>query len=130
MNRSTVLLIDAAVSLVLGVVLAAFPRPLVEWLGAPPAESTFYPRTLGAVVIGIAIALVVEWAGRPKGFVGLGLGGAIAIDLAAAVFLAGWLLAGASDLPARGTAVLWGIVGVLVAVSVLGLLSPRNQPPR
>lgn len=122
MSRSTILLIDALVSLVLGVVLVAFPKSLVELLGLPPTETTFYPRLLGAVVIGIAIALLFEWKRRPNGRVGLGVVGAIAVDLCAALFLAGWLLVGGLDLPVRGRVLLWLIVALLVGVSGLGLL--------
>ena len=127
MSRSTVLLIDAIVSFVLGVALAAFPASLVELLGIPPAETTFYPHILGAVVIGIALALFVEWKRKPNGLVGLGLGGAIAIDLCAAVFLTGWLLFGGVDLSLRGQFVLWLVVVVLIVVSVLGLVTHRKQ---
>lgn len=127
MNRSTVLLIDALVSLALGVILLAFSKPLVELLGIPPTETIFYPSILGAVVVGIAIALFIEWKRQPDGAVGLGLGGAIAIDLCAALFLAGWLIFGRLALPLRGQILLWVIVFILVGVSGLGLFARRKQ---
>ena len=127
MTRSTILLIDAFISLVLGVALAAFAKPLVEWLGARPTDTMFYPSILGAVVIGIAIALVLECRRKPEGPVGLGLVGAVSIDLCVAWFLAGWLLAGGLDLPVRGRILLWMIVVVLLCVSGLGLVAHRKQ---
>lgn len=126
MTRHTILLIDACISLVLGVFLLVFPRQLVELLGLPPAESKFYPGILGAVVVGIAIALFRERLRKPMGPVGLGVAGAIAIDLCAALFLAGWLLLEGA-LPLWGRIVMWGIVAVLVIVSGLGAIAQRKQ---
>lgn len=121
------LLVDAVISLVLGLFLLVFPARVVELLGLPPADTMLYPGVLGAVVVGIAIALFLEWKRKPQGRVGLGLGGAVAIDLSAALFLAGWLLFGAAHVPARGRIVLWAIVAVLATVSGLGLAAKRQQ---
>jgi hypothetical protein len=41
----------------------------------------FYPNALGGVLSGIGIALLIEAFREPNGLVGLGLGGAIAINL-------------------------------------------------
>ncbi|MCC9609070.1 hypothetical protein LOC68_07080 [Blastopirellula sp. JC732] len=130
MTRSTILLFDAIISLALGVFLAAFPRALVELLGLPATETVFYPSLLGGVVIGIAIALFYEWKLAASGRSGAGLGvrGAMAIDLSAAAFLAGWLICGDLELPMRGVVILWGIVGLLILVSVLGFLAEQNLP--
>ncbi|MBI1247992.1 hypothetical protein GC197_09150 [bacterium] len=128
MNRSLILLIDASISLVLGIVLAVFPKPLVELLGLPASETAFYPSILGAVVIGIAIALFYEWRRPSSGQIGLGVAGAIAIDLSAAMFLIGWLIVGDLNLSIRGTVILWGIVGLLIGVSILGLFARRPAP--
>lgn len=128
MLRSTILLVDAGVSLVLGVVLVVFPPPLVAWLGVPSAETAFYPSLLGAVVIGVAVALFLEWKRAPTGSVGLGTAGAIAVDLCAAFSLAGWLIFGSLDLPLRGRIVLWSVAAVLVFVSVVGLAAIRQRP--
>lgn len=128
MKRSKILLVDAAISLVLGVALAVFPNWLAELLGLPPAETKFYPSLLGAVVTGVAIALFVEWKHRPAGAAGLGVWGAIAIDLCAAVALAGWLVFGGLNLPVRGQILLWSITALLVIVSGFGLAANRTRP--
>lgn len=127
MSRSIVLLIDAIISLVLGVALVASPKPFVDLLGIPSTQAMIYPSILGAVVIGIAIALFIEWRRKPNELVGLGVGGAIAIDLCAALSLAAWLLFGGLNLPVRGRLLFWSIVVVLIAVSGLGLLSRGKQ---
>ena len=121
MARSTLLAIDAGANLLLGVLLVAFPAGLVEFLGIPSAESGFYPSVLGAVLIGIGIALIIERFRRGDYTAGLGLHGAASINLCAGVVLSAWLLFGNVDLPTRGFAVLWSLVALLVAISVLEL---------
>jgi len=77
------------------------------------------------VLIGIGVALVVEYLRKPTGPAGLGLHGAIAINLCGALFLAGWLLSGRLDIPPRGQVFLWAVVAVLTAISVLELARGR-----
>jgi hypothetical protein len=69
---------------------------------------------LGGVLIGIGIALLIE---RSRGRSGLGLAGAISINLCAGLVLAGWLLFGSLDLPLRGQLFLWLLVVLLVGIS-------------
>jgi hypothetical protein len=114
-----VLLVDSAINLVLGGLLLFFPRSVVDWLGVPASDVRFYPSLLGAVLVGIGIALIVQWRRTPNGPVGLGLGGAIAINLVAGAVLAGWLLFGGLHLPVRGCVFLWALVVLLVTVSAL-----------
>ena len=117
MFRNPVLLIDALVNLILGVALLAFRPGLAEALGVPQTGESFYPTMLGAVLFGIAVALLLECGGRPKALVGLGLGGAIAINLCGGIVLAIWLASGRSVIPMRGQAVLWSLVVILVVIS-------------
>ena len=60
MKQTVILAVDAAINVILGVLLIAFPRPLVDALGVPPSQSAFYPSILGAVLLGIGIALVIQ----------------------------------------------------------------------
>ena len=119
---SALLLVDAAINLILGLLLLAYSRPLAQLLGVPYTDVTFYPTLLGAVLFGIGIALILEaWHG-PKGFSGLGLGGAVAINLCGGVVLGGWLLLGGLHLPLRGRVFLWALVALLVGLSVVELI--------
>ena len=122
MRSSKILLVDALINLILGVLLAAFPRNVVELLGVPDTDAAFYPSILGAVLIGIAVALVVEYARSPTGPAGLGLHGAIAINLCGALFLVGWLLSGKLDILLRGEVFLWGLATLLVVISLVELV--------
>lgn len=120
MSTSILLVIDAVINLVLGAILVAFPAGLVSALGLPVTRPAFYPSILGAVLIGIGVALVVE---RVRGSSGLGLLGAITINLIGALVLAIWLLSGSLALPSRGRVLLWALVVVLGGISALELVS-------
>ena len=119
MNASRLLLfIDTVINLVLGCLLVTFPASVVSALGVPGAESAFYPSILGAVLFGIGIALLIEIVkGR-----GLGLMGAVSINLCGGIVLGGWLLFGGLHLSVRGYVFLWALVALLVGVSAIEFL--------
>ena len=112
-THKILLAVDGAVNLILGILLMLFPVGIVNRLGLPPTDTHFYPGIFGAVLLGIGIALLAEIVGQKHRFRGLGLGGAIIINLCGAVALILWLVFGALDIPLRGQIVLW-MVGVLV----------------
>jgi hypothetical protein len=101
---------------------------LVEFLGVPEAPG-FYPNLLGEVLIGIGIALFIEKGTQQGNRSGLGLKGAIAINLCAGFVLAGWLIFGNLEIPPRGYAFLWVLVIVLLGISSAELVckTPRNE---
>jgi hypothetical protein len=109
------------VNLALGGLLVVFPGPLVDYLGLPMPERAFYPSILGAVLVGIGIALLVARHDGRGSSRGLGLVGAVTINLCGGVVLAAWLLVGRLQLPVRGTVFLWLLVVLLVGLSVLEL---------
>lgn len=118
-----ILIVDAAINFALGILLLLFSSSVVTTLGIPPSSSGFYPNILGAVFIGITIALLIGASG--KGDIrrsGLGLFGAIAINLCGGSALALWLIFGHLDLPARGLAFLWSLVAVLIVLSTAELV--------
>jgi hypothetical protein len=113
--------VDAVINLALGALLLTFPRRLVQFLGVPGVSNSFYPSILGGVLIGIGLALVLEYRRTSGRMTGLGLGGALTINLCAALVLAGWLLSGKLDMPFRGRVVLWALVIILGGVSAAEL---------
>jgi hypothetical protein len=127
--RTTLLRVDGVINLILGVLLVAFPESLVETLGVPPTEDRFYPTVLGAVLFGIGIALVLEAGRLPGGIIGLGLGGAVAVNLMAASALVVWLIWGDLDLPTRGQVLLGILSAALVAISTFELWVRWNRRP-
>ena len=124
MKGRALILTDAIINLALGLLLMVFPDSLVQLLGIPPAECAFYPSILGAVLFGIGLALLLTWVRRDAG--GLGLGGAIAINLCAGIVLALWLVAGNLELPLRGSLFLWAIVVLLVGISLTEFIASRS----
>ena len=112
---------DAGLKLVLGLFLLLYPWNLVEALGMPAAALSFYPRVLGGVLIGIGIALWIDIAQRLPGM-GLGLGGAIGINLCGGLTLGGWLLGSEMNLPDRGQVLLWTLLVVVVGLSTVELV--------
>jgi hypothetical protein len=128
MTRNPVLFIDSLINLFLGTLLLAFPPGLMERLGMPQTEHSFYPTILGAVLIGIGLALLLECGGRPSGLVGLGLGGAMAINLSGRIMLATWLASGRLRIPMRGQAVLWSLVVILIVISATELYVHQRRP--
>jgi hypothetical protein len=121
MKNRLILIVDAIINFALGVLLLLtipFSDQIANFLGVPKIEHAFYPSLFGSVLVGIGIALLIEgFRERPQQMVGLGLGGAIAINLCGGILLTGWLLLGNLQLPLRGQIFLWVIAVVLVLVS-------------
>ena len=59
MQHTTLIKADAAINLILGILLMAFPAKLVKVLGIPMADLSFYPAILGGVLFGIGLTLLV-----------------------------------------------------------------------
>jgi hypothetical protein len=125
--RSPLLLADAIVNLLLGVALIWFPPPLVRALGIPNVRPAFYASVLGAVLFGIGVALLLERRSHISITAGLGLGGAVAINLSGGIVLGVWLVAGNLQLPFRGQVFLWALVLLLVGLSSVELAVHRRH---
>lgn len=127
--RTTLLRVDGVINLVLGVLLMAFPSSLVETLGVPQTEDRFYPTVLGAVLFGVGVALLLEAGRLPGGIIGLGLGGAVAINLMAASLLIFWLVWGDLEIPTRGRVLLGVLSAALITISTFELWVRWNRRP-
>jgi hypothetical protein len=107
------LLADALINLLLGLLLLLYPQWLVEALGIPVVSTAFFPNVLGGVLFGIGLALLIAYRGGAQG---LGLDGAIAINLCGAGVVVGWLVIAPHAIPPRGKITLW-----IIAVTVIGI---------
>lgn len=130
-SHRALLLVDAIVNLVLGALLLLFPFGADELLGLPVTGSAFFPSILGGVLVGIAVALLEARAGRS----GLGIDGAIAINLIGSGVLLAWLIIRPPDIPVRGLVVLWSVAVLVPAVAVAEIFhrartTADRQPPQ
>jgi hypothetical protein len=129
-KHKALLLIDGVVNLILGLLLILYPVGIMELLGLPPTQTYFYAIILGAVLFGIGIALMIELYGIPRKVRGLGVGGAIAINLCGAGTLVIWLVISPFSLPIRGRIILWSVAILVLAIAFAEIVTKSWQYPR
>jgi hypothetical protein len=125
MNRRTTLSIDALINLILAILLLLFSPKMANFFGIPYASNNFYPNILGAVLFGITIALIIEAFRNPanNNKIGLGLIGAICINLSGGFVLLLWLVFGNMSLPLKGNIFLWTLDLILLLISAIELFN-------
>ena len=116
------ILIDSIINFFLGIVLLVYSDSVVSFFGLPETDHYFYPNILGAVLFGIGIALLIEY-NRKKEFFGLGLGGAIAINMFGGTVLLLWLIWGNLNIPIQGAIILWVLDFLLIGISAFELFA-------
>jgi hypothetical protein len=121
MSETVLLAKDGAVNLALGLLLALFPRGFAQVVGIPIPSTPFYPIILGGVLVGIGLALFLQCFWGRSHVTGLGLEGAIAINLCGAGLLVALLIAGNLNIPIRGYAFLWFIAALVLGIAGLEL---------
>ena len=121
-KQEILLNIDGIINVILGVLLLLFPFGISELLGVPKSTLNFYPTILGGVILGIGIALFIERYGSKSKIRGLGLGGAIVINICAATVLLIWLIINPFDLPLRGYVILWVIAAGVLLIGIIELI--------
>lgn len=121
--KITLLTIDGVVNLLLGALLLMFPSGMIQCLGLPPVHHHFYTTILGGVLFGIGLALFIELFRGGRSARGLGLGGAIAINLCGAGVLLFWLIFKPFDLPVRGQVVLWTVAILVLGIGLIEFVS-------
>lgn len=131
MSTQKLLFVDAGINLILGAVLVLasfFPVSITNILGVPEITDGFYTSLFGAVLIGIAIALWIEARRDPmSSLVGLGLGGAVSINLCGGLLLVVWLIFGNMHLHIQGLIFLWLLALLLIAISLAELNANLRQ---
>jgi hypothetical protein len=122
-KHALLLTIDGIINLALGILLLLFPLGMAELLSLPQSTVNFYPTILGAVIFGIGIALLIERYGHTRNIRGLGLGGAIAINLCGAIALLVWLVSTPLNIPLRGYVILWSIAVIVLLIGIIEILA-------
>jgi hypothetical protein len=125
MNKRSILLIDAVVNFILAFLLGIFPKDVISFLGLPMVSNPFYASILGGVFFGIGIALLIGRSAKIKNSDGLGLRGAIAINLSGGLVLALWLMFGSLDVPLHGKIIMWALVIILCVLSIVELITTK-----
>ena len=114
---------DGIINVVLGILLLLFPLGVGDTLGMPPASNHFYTTILGGVIFGIGIALLLERYRGGSEIRGLGLAGAIAINLCGGGILFIWLIRAPFELPFHGSLILWSIAFLVLGIGILELVT-------
>jgi hypothetical protein len=117
-RQKLLLTVDAIVNLILGILLLFVPVGLARWLGLPQTRPFFYASVLGAVLVGIGLALMLEAYGASLGVRGLGLHGAIAINLCGGSAVLLQVMTVPLTMPARGRVILWTVGSVVVLIGL------------
>jgi hypothetical protein len=120
--EKVLLTIDALANLVLGVILLLFPVGAGQALGAPAFTDLFYPTLLGGVLVGISLALFIQRFRGSLPVSGLGVEGAIAINVCGAGALVVWLIFGSLDISSTGRSVLWIVAIVVFLIAAFEVL--------
>ena len=115
--------IEACLKLGTGLALVAAPRTLARLFGLPSADQPFWPRLLGALLIGLGVASLLEV--RMQG--GLGLAGSIAVNLAGAAMIGALLVLGRAGRTMRGRFLLWLAAAALVVLSFVEIAYAAPQ---
>ncbi len=100
-----------------GLPLIVAPLATIRLLGLPPTPTGFWPRLLGTLLLGISLAMFLE--GSVSGSRGLGLAGALIINVSAVSMMVAMLLLEAGPPSARGRALMWALIVLLLWLSAL-----------
>lgn len=102
-----------------GALLLFFPRSLSRLLGLPPVTETFWPRLLGALLVAIAAATLLEEQLAQRN--GLGLAGHVALNLGVALTLFSLLILGRAAPTRRGRVLVGGFAAALAVLALVEL---------
>jgi len=128
MREKLLLVVDAGINFILGILLLAIPNDLFMAMGIPSSEKPFYASILGGVLLGIALALLIEVFHPKIPLRGLGLGGAVSINIFGAGTLIGWLILGDLSIPTRGSFFLWSLALLILSLSLVELINVYTEP--
>lgn len=121
-HRLQLLAVDSLINLALGAALLFLPKSTISFFGLPATDTTFYVTVLGAVVFGIGIALWIEQRNDNR-WRGLGLVGAVVINILGGGTVFVWLLIDPFEMPLRGYFVLWVVAIVVLGTALVELLA-------
>jgi hypothetical protein len=119
MSAASLLSLHVVLFGALAALLLVLPSLTLRALGLPSSGEPVWPRLTGALLAGIAIAVVAANQGWTRS--GLGLGGLVAIDLVVAFTLVSALAFGTAAPTRRGRLFLWSLALVLALVGFVSI---------
>ena len=122
-DKHLLLIVDGIINLALSILMLLFPTQMIQAFDLPKADNNFYINILGAVLFGIGIALFLECFSDRLHMSGLGIAGAIAINMCGSGALIAWLLFGELDLSLGGSILLWSIALIVLGVAIIEIIS-------
>jgi uncharacterized membrane protein YjjB (DUF3815 family) len=122
-RKNLLLIIDGIVNLILGGLLLFFPAQLIKVFELPGVETFFYVNILGGVLFGIGIALLLEQYSDRLKMSGLGIAGAILINICGAGALVYWLVFENLNLSLNSSIFLWSIAIIVLGVACAEIIS-------
>lgn len=108
--------LETLLKLLPGLLLATAPLTTLRLLGLPRPETGFWPRLLGALLIGLAAATFIEGTSRGHG---LGMAGVVVINLCSAAMLGSLLALDKGPVSTRGRIIVWGVMAILIVISIV-----------
>lgn len=109
--------IETLLKLSAGLLLVLAPGGVIRLFGLPRTDTGFWPRLLGAVLVGLGGALFLE--GRVAGSHGLSLAGCVIVNVSAVSIMTTLLVLEAGPPSVRGRATMWMLVLLLILLSIL-----------
>ncbi len=122
-DKNFLLIVDGFINLALGILMLFFPTQMIQAFDLPKVDNNFYINLLGAVLFGIGIALLLERFSNQLHMSGLGIAGAIAINIFGSGTLIAWLLFGNLNLSLGGSILLWSIATIVLGVAIIEICS-------
>jgi len=122
-DKNFLLIVDGLINLALGILMVFFPTQMIQAFDLPKADNNFYINLLGAVLFGFGIALLLERFSNQPHRSGLGIAGAIAINIFGSGTLIVWLLFGKLNLSLGGSILLWSIATIVLGVAIIKICS-------
>ena len=100
-----------------GFILLLVPLTAIKVLGLPRSDTAFWPRLMGAALVGLAAATFMDVSVRLGH--GLGLAGSLVINLALGLVLASQLYLKQGPQTRRGRILAWALVAALLSLGLV-----------
>ena len=121
------LLTDGIGNVLLGLAMLLFPGTILKVLGFSTNGASLL-SIFGSVILGIGLALVVQTRRLRGPFCGLGLTGAMLINLCFGLAIGYWLIWGNLEPNPVGSVLLWALTAILLIFGVVELSIIRRNP--